>query len=91
MGTKGPHAQHDELYIRMAAQLKQMRLDAGLTQVAVSDAFNRPKSFAHKIEAGSRRIDPVEFCRWCHICKVDPTKALGPVAKASKRVRVPKR
>lgn len=84
MGTKGPHAQHDEIYVQMAAALKKMRLDADLTQVTVSDGFGRPKSFAHKIESRSRRIDPVEFCRWCHICGVDPAQAIALIAKATR-------
>ena len=60
--------QHDPAYEELRKQLKAMRLKAGLTQQALGTCFDRPHTFIHKVEAGDRRIDPVEFCRWCNAC-----------------------
>lgn len=33
-------------------------------------------TFVHKTETGDRRIDPVEFVRWCRACGKDPTRCI---------------
>jgi len=56
--------------------LKQSRLDAGLTQRSLGERLRKPHSYVHKVEAGARRIDPLEFVQWCKACGVDPLKKL---------------
>lgn len=74
---KGPSSQHDPEYIRLRERLKGYRLDADLTQVQLVKAFKKKHhTFVHKIESGDRRIDPVEFVRWCRACGVDPGEAI---------------
>lgn len=80
-----PKPQHDPAYEQLRTQLKQMRLAADLTQEALAECFGRPHTFIHKIESGDRRIDPVEFCRWCQACDTLPEDKIKPVAKASKK------
>lgn len=67
-----PNSQHDPAYIALRQRLREMREEAGITQVQLGAAFKRPHTFVHKVEAGDRRIDPVEFCRWCVACKRPP-------------------
>ncbi|MBX3360123.1 MAG: helix-turn-helix domain-containing protein [Phycisphaeraceae bacterium] len=71
-----PKPQHDAAYIQLREQLKAMRVKAGLTQVQLADVFDRPHTFVHKVESGDRRIDPVEFTRWCRACGIAPGNVL---------------
>jgi transcriptional regulator with XRE-family HTH domain len=47
-------------YQRLCALLRQLRLDAGLTQVQVAERLGVPQSFVSKYESGERRLDLVE-------------------------------
>ena len=42
-------------------KLRQARLDAGLTQVEVAQALDKPQSYVSKCESGERRVDIVEL------------------------------
>lgn len=48
-------------YRRLLKRLQAARLEAGLTQAAVAQAFGRPQSFVSKCESGERRIDAIEL------------------------------
>ena len=48
-------------YKKLCAVLKQLRLEAGLTQVQVAEALDEPQSFVSKYESGERRLDVVEL------------------------------
>ena len=48
-------------YQRLIQQLRQARLDAGLTQVDVGRKLKKPQAYVSKIERGERRIDVVEL------------------------------
>jgi len=52
---------YTERYQRLLEKLQSARHDAGLTQVAVAEAFGKPQSFVSKCESGERRIDVVEL------------------------------
>lgn len=52
---------HAERYQELLEKLQRARRDAGLTQVAVAQAFGKPQSFVSKCESGERRIDVVEL------------------------------
>lgn len=56
--TRSLHSARYRAFLRL---LKQARLDAGLTQVEVSQALGRPQSFVSKCESGERRVDVVEL------------------------------
>jgi len=73
--------QHDPAYEGLRKQLKAMRLKAGLTQEQLGACFDRPHTFIHKVEAGDRRIDPVEFCRWCVACGTPAHKEIKQIEK----------
>lgn len=72
----GARAQHSLGYRRMCQQLRQWRLDAGLTQRALAVKLRQVHSYVYKVEARERRIDPVEFAAWCRACGISPGRGL---------------
>lgn len=48
-------------YQRLCALLRQLRLEARLTQVQVAERLDEPQSFVSKYETGERRLDVVEL------------------------------
>lgn len=47
-------------YQQLCALLRQLRHDAGLTQMEVAHRLGVPQSFVSKYESGERRLDFVE-------------------------------
>ncbi|MBI2459544.1 MAG: helix-turn-helix transcriptional regulator [Parcubacteria group bacterium] len=56
-------------YKEIINRLKQARIDAGLSQQAVADKFNKPQSYISKIESGERRLDVAEMKKFAKIYK----------------------
>lgn len=52
---------HTAEYQRLCALLRQIRLEAGLTQVDVAARLDEPQSFVSKYESGERRLDVIEL------------------------------
>jgi len=50
--------------------LREMRGEAGLSQVALAERIGRPQSFVSKYETGVRRLDIVEVFEICSACGV---------------------
>jgi transcriptional regulator with XRE-family HTH domain len=48
-------------YQRLCAVLRELRQEAGLTQVQVATRLDMPQSFVSKYESGERRLDVVEL------------------------------
>jgi transcriptional regulator with XRE-family HTH domain len=48
-------------YQRLCALLREVRQEAGLTQVQVAAALDVPQSFVSKYESGERRLDVIEL------------------------------
>ncbi|MBP2322645.1 transcriptional regulator with XRE-family HTH domain [Kibdelosporangium banguiense] len=48
-------------YQRLCALLRDLRLEAGLTQVEVAEQLDEPQSFVSKYESAERRLDVVEL------------------------------
>lgn len=47
-------------YHRFRALLRELRHEAGLTQVQVAKLLDEPQSFVSKYESGERRLDVIE-------------------------------
>lgn len=54
---------------KLAALLRSVRSEAGLTQAEVAGRLGQPQSFVSKYESGERRLDVIELRQVC--------KALG--------------
>jgi predicted transcriptional regulator len=52
---------YSDEYRQLCTLLRQLRLDAGLTQVQVAERLDMPQSFVSKYESGERRLDVVEL------------------------------
>ncbi|EKK5221830.1 helix-turn-helix domain-containing protein [Cronobacter sakazakii] len=61
--------------------LRDARIACGITQQEVASAFGRPQSFIAKVESGERRLDVVEFIRFCRAVNVDPFSVLEKLYK----------
>ncbi|WP_435212604.1 helix-turn-helix domain-containing protein [Streptomyces sp. bgisy034] len=48
-------------YQRLCAVLRELRREAGLTQVQVAAELDVPQSFVSKYESGERRLDVIEL------------------------------
>ena len=60
-----PSALHDEDYTALVQLLKEMRKDAGITQVELAKRLGVEQSFVSKVERQERRIDVAELRRVC--------------------------
>lgn len=52
---------YTEEYQRLCALLRELRVDAALTQVEVAEKLAVPQSFVSKYESGERRLDVIEL------------------------------
>lgn len=48
-------------YQQLCTLLRDLRKEAGLTQVEVADTLSVPQSFVSKYESGERRLDVIEL------------------------------
>lgn len=53
-------------YRRLCVVLRELRHEAGLTQVQVATRLNVPQSFVSKYESGERRLDLIELRHVAH-------------------------
>ena len=68
-------------YRKIPPYLREMRVNAGLTQRDLAELLNKPQNFIHRSETGGRRIDPIELILWCQKCGVNPKTAIGKLAE----------
>lgn len=55
---------------RFRELLRQIRVDAGLTQVQLAEELGKPQSYVSKAEMGERRLDFIETLDFCKACGV---------------------
>ncbi|OCX66861.1 transcriptional regulator [Thioclava sp. SK-1] len=56
-------------HVYLCQRLRQVRLDAGLTQADLAQRLDKPQSFVAKVETQERRLDVIEFVRWLAACE----------------------
>ena len=61
---------YSKQYARVLEVLREARINAGLTQVKVAEAFGTHASFVSKCEAGERRVDIVELAQFCRLYRI---------------------
>lgn len=66
-----PKTIHRPEYDALRRLLRQARLDAGVTQVELSQALRRSQSFVSDIERGVRRLDAIELRDVCRLLDRD--------------------
>lgn len=55
---------------RLAAQLRNVRLEANLTQAEVAKKLHQTQSYVSKYESGEQRLDLIELEAVCAACGV---------------------
>jgi transcriptional regulator with XRE-family HTH domain len=65
MPTKSIHKSEYSILLR---RLRALRTAAGLTQVDLSAALQRPQSYVSDVERGSRRMDLLQLRELCNAC-----------------------
>ncbi|MEJ6404951.1 helix-turn-helix domain-containing protein [Yoonia sp. 2307UL14-13] len=55
-------------HVYLCKRLRQVRLNAGMTQAGLAERLNKPQSFVAKVETQERRLDVVEFVKWIVAC-----------------------
>lgn len=63
--------------MRLAALLRQFRLDANLTQSQVADKIGQTQSYVSKYETGEQRLDLVELEAVCEAVSVSLTDVVS--------------
>ncbi|KPH63709.1 XRE family transcriptional regulator [Pseudoalteromonas porphyrae] len=62
---------------RLTKWLKSKRHEKGHTMRSLAQVLGTPHSFIGKIENQERRLDVIEFLRYCDALEVDPYEGLG--------------
>jgi len=57
--------------------LRQIRVDAGLTQMQLAEMLGKPQSYVSKAEVGERRLDFLETLDFCMACGVGVEEFTG--------------
>lgn len=50
--------------------LKEVRLAAGMNQLALAELLNKPQSYISKYESGERKLDYLEVRNICYYCNI---------------------
>ncbi|MFT4928988.1 MAG: transcriptional regulator with XRE-family HTH domain [Phenylobacterium sp.] len=66
---------------KLTAWLKDKRKEKGHTMRSLAQIIGTPHSFVGKIEHQERRLDVVEFMRYCTALEVDPGDAIKAITE----------
>lgn len=69
-------------YRKLIAWLKKAREDQGLSMRALSELLEVPHSYVQKVEMLERRLDVMEYTRYCSALGLDPKVGLDIVVDA---------
>lgn len=69
-----PYSPH---YEKLQTWLKEQREKSGYSQREVSEILNRHHSIVGKIEQRRKKIELVEFVKYCQVLKADPYEGLA--------------
>ncbi len=69
---------------RLQALLRQVRVEAKLTQVDLAARLRKPQSFVSKYESGERRLDLVELKQICEALGVNLVTFVKRFARVAK-------
>lgn len=62
---------HTPKYAQFLEQLRQLRLQQGVSQVELSRRLGKPQQYVSRCEVGERRLDAVELIEWCDALGAD--------------------
>lgn len=67
---------------RLTRWLKRQRQEKNHTMRSLSEILGTPHSFIGKVENQERRLDVVEYVRYCNALEVNPMDGLAEIAAA---------
>ena len=70
---------HHSRYAKLRSVLKEVRTNAGLTQVQLAGRLQMEQSNLSKIERGERYLDTLLFIDFCRACDADPSEVIRKV------------
>jgi transcriptional regulator with XRE-family HTH domain len=86
MEKSGPRLTADRTQQKvLLALLRELRNEAGLTQVQMAHALRRPQAFVSYYESGARRLDLLELRRLCEVLGVSLVDFVRQFEKALRR------
>jgi hypothetical protein len=74
-----PYSPH---YDKLRAWLKQQRENSGMTLREAAEVMGRHHSVLGKMEQERRKIEILEFVKYCHVLGADPHKGLDILIKS---------
>lgn len=74
-----PYSSH---YEKLRTWLKHSREESGLSLRSVADAMGRHHSVLGKMEQDRRKIEVLEFVRYCQVVGADPHEGLDILIKS---------
>ena len=69
-----------DLYRDFLPLMRDVRMQAKLSQAQLAERLGRPQSFVSKYESGERRLDVIEFIVICQAICVAPDKLVKKLA-----------
>ena len=78
---------HKNEYSVLLRRLRELRTDAGMTQVDLSTALQRPQSYVSDVERGSRRMDLLQLRELCNACGRSLTEFVDEFEQELEQVR----
>ena len=67
---------HTDEMVALRDWLKSQRKAQNLTMRNLAQRMTRPHSFVQRVEEGDRRLDVVEYARYCIALGIDPRTGL---------------
>ena len=67
-------------YARLRQWLRDQRTGKGLTMREMGDRLGVIHSWVGKVELGERRLDVIEYIRYCNALEVDPHEGLNQIS-----------
>jgi len=82
---------HRSEYEILLRRLRELRVEAGVTQETLSDQLGRSQSFVSDVERGVRRLDAIELRDICHLLGSDLRTFLGALETELGPIDTPRR
>ena len=82
---------HRSEYEILLRRLRELRVDAGVTQSTLSGKLGRSQSFVSDIERGARRLDTLELRDICHLLGSDLVAFVQALETELRPIRVNRR
>ena len=74
---------HSEASRVLQTLLVDARKVIGLRQIEVATRIDEPQAFVSAIERGERRLDVIEFVRYCRAIEADPENLFSALIEAA--------